>query len=527
MTFPAKRPGELDIEVFAGAGGMAEGFRRAGLVFDFAVDMDPEHAESYERNLGQRPVRMDSRDLLRLARMGWHAPVRLAVFDPPCAMWSRAGKRKGLDDDRDMLRNAAALIEALRPRCYVIGNIPGLEDQTNLRIVQDVIGGLARFGYCTVDFAALDAADYGVPQHRVRPFWFGHLEGACIRWPAPTHGQATRDAALPGLELLPYVTCGEALAHLSSKDLGRRVKLRKRDCNTKQHGSVFEKPARVVGTSNLSDGNVVVPPLAGVARVGQIKRASESHPPSRMSAPANTVLAGDGGGSRRAVILDGGDRHAPAQVDQPAPVVAAKIRGQGAQVLELPARSYKRSTKGPQSSRVAPVDRPATTVQCRTDRLGSGMLIDWMRDRPSTTVMADPRLAPPGARDRKTWAVKGGGRQRSTRDAVMLSPRAAAILQGFPESWVFAGATKRAVWNQIGQAMPPAVAEVVARAIAAQMAATVEGERPPGYVESFTPPPPLVAEAPREQLSLVGDARLHVPLPPGAVLYGKPDSEVA
>lgn len=56
----------------------------------------------------------------------------------------------------------------------------------------------------------------------------------------------------------------------------------------------------------------------------------------------------------------------------------------------------------------------------------------------------------------------------SLPDAIILSERAAAILQGFPESWVFAGETKKARWSQIGQAMPPALAEAVARAVAAQ-----------------------------------------------------------
>ena len=56
----------------------------------------------------------------------------------------------------------------------------------------------------------------------------------------------------------------------------------------------------------------------------------------------------------------------------------------------------------------------------------------------------------------------------SLPDAIILSERAAAILQGFPESWAFCGDTKKARWSQIGQAMPPALAEAVARAIVEQ-----------------------------------------------------------
>lgn len=50
-------------------------------------------------------------------------------------------------------------------------------------------------------------------------------------------------------------------------------------------------------------------------------------------------------------------------------------------------------------------------------------------------------------------------------NAITLSERAGAILQGFPERWVFAGKTKRSRWSMIGQAMPPPLAEAVGRSI--------------------------------------------------------------
>jgi len=59
----------------------------------------------------------------------------------------------------------------------------------------------------------------------------------------------------------------------------------------------------------------------------------------------------------------------------------------------------------------------------------------------------------------------------SLPDAIILSEFAAAILQGFPEGWTFSGKTKKTRWSQIGQAMPPALAEAVARAIVEQDAA--------------------------------------------------------
>lgn len=330
------------VELFGCSGGMAEGFRRAGVVFDLVYDRDPDACDSYAHNLGHDPIRLDVRDLLRMVEAGWSlGPLDLLVADPPCTPWSRAGKRRGLQDERDMLRVTVALIQQLQPRAYLIGNVPGLQDASQWSVVQDVIGGLSRDGYCVVDYAQLNAADYGVPQCRIRSFWFGHRSGPCIRWPTRTHA-APDDIAptLPGIaSLKPWVTCRQALANLPREDIGR--------------------PARL--------------------------RCGGGHPPSHPDAPARTLTAKD--------------------------------RGSG-------------------GSAISP----------------------WPWDRPATTVCCDERLPPAGHH--------GGTSYMS--DGVKLSERAAAILQGFPDGWQFAGRTKKARWRQIGMTMPPPLAEAVARSVVQQ-----------------------------------------------------------
>lgn len=64
------------IELFGCAGGMALGFRRAGIEFDWAFDWDADACASYEVNLGHRPVQMDARDVLRLVESGWRPAAR-------------------------------------------------------------------------------------------------------------------------------------------------------------------------------------------------------------------------------------------------------------------------------------------------------------------------------------------------------------------------------------------------------------------------------------------------------------------
>lgn len=451
----------MNLELFPCSGGMAEGFRRAGVAFDVAIDHDADACDSYEKNLGHRPLQMDVNDFHRLVIDGWRPPggVDLLVADPPCTPWSRAGKREGLADDRDCLVVTADLIRLLRPRAYLIGNVPGLQDSTQWNVVQRVIGGLRNVGYCVRDYVNLDAADYGVPQHRMRPFWFGHLDGPCVVWPAPTHAAPTEQLAIGGHALAPWVTCRASLGHLSLEELGRPVKMRireKGEDGTKHGGDVTrcsspDLPGKTVMVKDSRKG-------------GQILIPNDRHPMSEMDAPAKTVTgvrASRGAQGGRALLVN--DRHPLAASYAPSPTIRGGGSGHSApQVVLSTAVEHPRHP-------VSSLDEPGDAVTTDPARVGAGpgQVLEWPWNRPATTVSAtDERLPKVGHH--------GSGSGSSTQhgpNAIVLSEKAAAILQGFPDGWLFSGDTKRARWGQIGMAMPPPLAHAVATSVAQQIRA--------------------------------------------------------
>lgn len=440
---------------------MAAGFRAAGIEFDLAFDRDPDACASYAANLGHTPIRIDVHDLLRLARLGWRpGPVDLLVADPPCAPWSRAGKRHGLDDARDMLAETVELVALLRPRAYLIGNIPGLDDAPHLRIVQRTIGALAREGYCVRDYASLDAADYGVPQHRARPFWYGHKIGTpCIQWPEPTHGPQGASLLLPGVApLRPWVTCKEALGDLllAATEASRAARLVEADPEASEEQRAAAQRAEQTAWNELG---------RPVRLRHEGKRVVPRHPPSEMDAPARTVTASDGGGSKR-TLIEGGATAWPWL--RPATTVHCDPRlappGHHAQSFLSAATEARAkrppSNKGTQSSRIGDPEQPARTIDARVARAGSGDngTLAWPWDRPATTIFGGlDRLSPPER--------SGSHGEPQSANAIILSERAAMVLQGFPEGWQICGATKASRWSQIGQAVCPAVAAALGRAV--------------------------------------------------------------
>ena len=469
----------LDIEAFSCSGGLAKGFQTAGIDFDMVIEIEKEHYDSYEHNIGHRPICMDIRDLLRMLQDGWRPQKRVRIFtaDPPCVAFSRSGLRLGTKDPRDMVAQTCEVIRLLRPDVFLIGNVPGLDDGPNLPIVQKHIGSLAFDGYCVADFVRLNASSYGVPQHRIRPLWYGHRAGPCIQWPEPTHGdplECTDQLTLPGVRaLLPWVTCGTALAHLKGDDLGRPVKLRRRT-DAAQDGEEFtiqDRRGGIDGLNTLDAPSKTV--LKNTHGNGAILKINDKHAPAREDAPAPTLGAKDRGQS--ANVLQFTDNHRPSYADEPAMVVRAGDGGGAVRAMVLehettiaPKRGRLRDRgRTGQGNRVGSRDEPRATVTAKASRVGAGAahVLAWPWDRPSTTVQADDRLAPPGHHD-ETYAT------RSLPNAVVLSEKAAAVLQGFPPGWLFVGDTKKKRFSQIGQAFPPAVCAAVARSILAQLEAT-------------------------------------------------------
>lgn len=284
--------------------------------------------------------------------------------------------------------------------------------------------------------------------------------------------------------------------------------VRGRRCATARQGSVPDAPARVVGTSNLSDGNVLTTPEASLTKVARRRRPSGRPRASDLDAPAGVVTASENGNGNEPVVSSATRMSAPSHPDRPARTVRAGAHGQQTMVevphhppsdLDEPSRTVRASSSGTPDKILAcgahrpsvadapartltanefsdgallanarhPIsepDAPSRTVCTKGDMQGGqgAALLAWPWDRPATVVTPRETLAPPGHHP-ETFS------NMSLPNAVKLSERAAAILQGFPERWVFEGKTKSSRWAQIGMAMPPPLAAAVGRSIARHM----------------------------------------------------------
>ena len=191
------------VELFAGAGGAALGLEAAGFEHLALVEWDADACATLRAAGLGSVVEGDVRDLGTL-------PVSacdLLWSSFPCQAWSTAGKRRGAEDERNGWPWTVAAIDHLSPRWFLGENVRGLTyhrggcphkggqpvllGATDPRLcpgcyLERVIVPELASRFTHAGYWVLDAADYGVPQHRRRVIlWAGPTK---LEAPTPTHG---------------------------------------------------------------------------------------------------------------------------------------------------------------------------------------------------------------------------------------------------------------------------------------------------------------------------------------------------
>jgi DNA (cytosine-5)-methyltransferase 1 len=229
------------ISLFAGCGGLDLGFVQEGFTLAFANDNDVEALAVYGRNqdLFDSPAEvLRLGDIWRFLDSGERFPeAEVVVGGFPCQGFSLAGRRR-LDDSRNLLYRAMKeTIRRVQPEVFVAENVRGLANISEGEVLKRIVGELGDLGY-RVETHLVDAADFGVPQHRERLFIIGSREGLEPMQLEPTHTSymrpnryapptnGTRDAQfdLPLADekrpRLPHVTVRDAIGDLEYVPLG-------------------------------------------------------------------------------------------------------------------------------------------------------------------------------------------------------------------------------------------------------------------------------------------------------------------
>jgi DNA (cytosine-5)-methyltransferase 1 len=435
------------LDIFSGLGGWDVaarelGFEPLGIEIDAAACATREAAGLHTLRGDVAAIDPKSFDL-----------VRAIIGSPPCQTFSTAGKRAGLAD-AEVLEAALQRIEAglydtldlgdravgettwsdaaarcsdarsalvLEPLRWALAHRDTLQ-WIALEQVPPVLPYWRRFaaifelwGFTTWT-GILNAADYGVPQTRRRAILIASRNPHCVARPAPTHCDPRKALPLFGN---PWVSMAEALVWDD------------------------DQIVRTRSERSTPGGNTFGSAKPSWALTGKTRSWTREQPATTLVASGRTAEGGRVRPGIRALrssqTIAGGPK-AERDIDEPSVTV-----GRNFDRARLLLRNNSQSKSATRS-----IDEPAGTLFFGA-RLND---VAWITERPATTVVADPRLGPPGHRDR---SKDGPHRQDG---GIAITEREALILQSFPPDYPVQGSrTKR--FEQIGNAIPPGLAYAI------------------------------------------------------------------
>lgn len=198
------------IDLFAGCGGLMDGFEQSGCYDTIAaVEWEKAPCRNLEIRLrdkwkysdaDQRVLRFDIQRTDELFE-GWKddpnygdsigldklitdaSGIDVIIGGPPCQAYSIAGRvrdENGMKDDyrNYLFESYIKVLERYKPKVFVFENVPGILSAKpgNRNIIEIIKGSFHAAGYCLLGDlkkAVIDFTEYGVPQNRKRIIIFG------------------------------------------------------------------------------------------------------------------------------------------------------------------------------------------------------------------------------------------------------------------------------------------------------------------------------------------------------------------
>ena len=207
------------LELFTGAGGLAIGTHLAGFRHVALVERDHNACETLRENARRRSLRGIARwrvleEDTRALQFSTLGDPDLVTGGPPCQPFSVGGKHRGRTDDRDMIPEFIRAIRETKPKAFFLENVRGLtrpafrsylsyvqlqlthptETRGSMESWEEHLETLEALHTSGTDddlrynvvTRVLNAADFGVPQQRVRVFIVGFRSDLGVDWHFPT-----------------------------------------------------------------------------------------------------------------------------------------------------------------------------------------------------------------------------------------------------------------------------------------------------------------------------------------------------
>lgn len=160
------------IDLFAGVGGLSEGFHRASDRYRVlkAVEMEPRAAAGYRLNHDTDVYCGPIQEWLRDEEV---PSADLVIGGPPCQGFSTLGKQRADDVRNELWRAYAEVVQRAKPRYFVLENVPQFLTSPQFPLFMRMTEPGGELEDYEIEREILNAAEYGTPQIRKRVIVIG------------------------------------------------------------------------------------------------------------------------------------------------------------------------------------------------------------------------------------------------------------------------------------------------------------------------------------------------------------------
>lgn len=151
------------IDLFAGCGGLTQGFVDESFEPVLAVESDLHAAATYAANFGEGHVVWD--DITSEIEV---PDADVIIGGPPCQGFSNLGSRDPDDPRNTLWKEFMEVVLEANPQIFVIENVDRFSKSPDFALLMNELEGGRLKRWKHHDWAVLNAADYGVPQRRHR-----------------------------------------------------------------------------------------------------------------------------------------------------------------------------------------------------------------------------------------------------------------------------------------------------------------------------------------------------------------------
>lgn len=174
------------IDLFSGVGGLSLGFENAGFETIASVDLWEDAIKTYNHNRKDKTgltISIEEFNKHHLKKILIKHKIIGVIGGPPCQGFSSAR----LSDNSDQIglinedRNKLYLefyktVKQTAPEFFLMENVRGMLNLDKGAFVKDILNRFGKLGY-SISYELLNAAEFGVPQHRHRVFFVGLKKG--------------------------------------------------------------------------------------------------------------------------------------------------------------------------------------------------------------------------------------------------------------------------------------------------------------------------------------------------------------